>query len=60
MVRTTCSITSRGSKNWLSRPDEVDRVLEGRFGDGEDEFDGDFGERPEAWYEEDEAVVTST
>ena len=45
---------------WFIDPDEVDRVLEGRFGDGEDEFDGDFGERPEAWYEEDEAVVTST
>jgi PAT family beta-lactamase induction signal transducer AmpG len=41
-------------------PEEVDRVLEGRFGDGEDEFDGDFGERPEAWYEEDETVVTSS
>jgi MFS family permease len=44
---------------WFIDPDEVDRVLEGRFGDGEDEFDGDFGERPEAWYEEDETVVTS-
>jgi hypothetical protein len=22
-------------------------------------FDGDFGERPEAWYEEDETVVPS-
>ena len=41
-------------------PEEVDRVLEGRFGDGEDEFDGDLGERPEAWYEEDETVVTSS
>ncbi len=45
---------------WFIDPDEVDRVLEGRFGDGEDEFDGDFGERPEAWYEEDETVVTSS
>ena len=44
---------------WFIDPDEVDRVLEGRFGDGEDEFDGDLGERPEAWYEEDETVVTS-
>jgi subtilisin family serine protease/MFS family permease len=44
---------------WFIDPDEVDRTLEGRFGDGEDEFDGDLGERPEAWYEEDEAVVTS-
>ena len=45
---------------WFIDPDEVDRVLEGRFGDGEDEFDGDLGERPEAWYEEDETVVTSS
>ena len=45
---------------WFIDPDEVDRVLEGRFGDGEDEFDGDLGERPEAWYEEDEPVVSST
>ena len=44
---------------WFIDPDEVDRVLEGRFGDGEDEFDGDLGERPEAWYEEDEPVVSS-
>ena len=44
---------------WFIDPDEVDRTLEGRFGDGEDEFDGDLGERPEAWYEEDETVVTS-
>ena len=43
---------------WFIDPDEVDRVLEGRFGDGEDEFDGDLGERPEAWYEEDEPVVS--
>jgi len=45
---------------WFIDPDEVDRTLEGRFGDGEDEFDGDLGERPEAWYEEDETVVTSS
>ena len=45
---------------WFIDPDEVDRVLEGRFGDGEDEFDGDFGESPEAWYEEDEAAVASS
>jgi len=45
---------------WFIDPDEVDRVLEGRFGDGEDEFDGDLGERPEAWYEEDETIVTSS
>ncbi len=45
---------------WFIDPDEVDRVLEGRFGDGEDEFDGDLGERPEAWYEEDETVVTNS
>ena len=43
---------------WFIDPDEVDRVLEGRFGDDEDEFDGDLGERPEAWYEEDEPVVS--
>ena len=45
---------------WFIDPDEVDRVLESRFGDGEDEFDGDLGERPEAWYEEDEPVVSGT
>jgi PAT family beta-lactamase induction signal transducer AmpG len=31
-------------------PDETDRVLEGRLGD--DEFDGDFGERPKTWVED--------
>ena len=43
---------------WFIDPDEVDRVLEGRFGDDEEEFDGDLGERPEAWYEGGEPVVS--
>ena len=43
---------------WFIDPDEVDRVLESRFGEGEDEFDGDLGERPEAWYEEEDPVVS--
>ncbi|GIS91787.1 MAG: hypothetical protein CM1200mP21_00820 [Candidatus Poseidoniales archaeon] len=28
---------------WFIDPDEVDRVLEGRFGDDDEEFDGDLG-----------------
>ena len=43
---------------WFIDPDEVDRVLEGRFGDDEEEFDGDLGERPEAWYEGGEPAVS--
>ena len=45
---------------WFIDPDEVDRVLEGRFGDDEEEFDGDLGETP--WWsdddEEEEPVVS--
>ena len=46
---------------WFIDPDEVDRVLEGRFGDDEEEFDGDLGES--AWWsdeeeEEEEPVVS--
>ena len=45
---------------WFIDPDEVDRVLEGRFGDAEEEFDGDLGETP--WWsdddEEEEPVVS--
>ena len=37
---------------WFIDPDEVDRVLEGRFGDEEEEFDGDLGETP--WWSDDE------
>ncbi len=43
---------------WFIDPDEVDRVLEKRFGEEKEEFDGDFGERPAAWYEEGEPVVS--
>ena len=38
---------------WFIDPDEVDRVLEGRFGDDEEEFDGDLGESA-AWWSDDE------
>lgn len=38
---------------WFIDPDEVDRVLEGRFGDEEEEFDGDLGESA-AWWSDDE------
>ena len=45
---------------WFIDPDEVDRVLEGRFGDDDEEFDGDLGESP--WWsdddEEEEPVVS--
>ena len=45
---------------WFIDPDEVDRVLEGRFGDDEEEFDGDLGESP--WWsdddEEEEPIVS--
>ena len=37
---------------WFIDPDEVDRVLEGRFGDDDEEFDGDLGESP--WWSEDD------
>ena len=41
-------------------PDECDRVLEGRLGDGEDEnYGGDLGETSEVWWEEGEPDVVS-
>ena len=35
-------------------PDECDRVLEGRLG-GDEEIDGDLGETPDGWWEEEDA-----